>query len=125
MILRGRTRTASCRCDADSFLKRGDEWARNFAAAGVAGTHQCGQDAFHPCEISQLTGFFAPLGPVRLREQPFALIEPDGFRPAADCKPGEVCAVSAVQRTYKTIFWVVAALIVLALAFPYVLPLFY
>jgi mercuric ion transport protein len=47
------------------------------------------------------------------------------FRPVADCKPGEVCAVPAVRGTYKLIFWLVAALVVVALAFPYFLPLCY
>lgn len=47
------------------------------------------------------------------------------FRPAAECKPGEVCAVPQVRATYKIIFWVVAALVLVALGFPYVLPLFY
>ena len=47
------------------------------------------------------------------------------FRPAQDCKPGEVCALPRVQRTYQVMFWVVVALVVVALAFPYVLPLFY
>ena len=47
------------------------------------------------------------------------------FRPAHACKPGEVCAIPQVRTTYKLIFWIVAALVVVALAFPYVLPLFY
>lgn len=47
------------------------------------------------------------------------------FRPAQACKPGEVCAVPQVRVAYKFIFWVVAALVVIALGFPYVLPLFY
>lgn len=47
------------------------------------------------------------------------------FRPVQACKPVEVCAVPQVRVTYKVIFWVVAALVVVALAFPYVLPLFY
>lgn len=47
------------------------------------------------------------------------------FRPAQDCKPGEVCAMPQVRTTYKLIFWVVAALVVIAVGFPYVLPLFY
>lgn len=47
------------------------------------------------------------------------------FRPVQACKPGEVCALPQVQTTYKLIFWVVAALAAVALAFPYVLPLFY
>lgn len=47
------------------------------------------------------------------------------FRPAEDCKPGEVCAIPQVRSTYKIIFWVVVALVLVALGFPYVLPLFY
>ena len=47
------------------------------------------------------------------------------FKPAQDCKPGEVCAIPQVRTAYKTIFWVVAALVLVALGFPYVLPLFY
>lgn len=47
------------------------------------------------------------------------------FRPAQACTPGEVCAIPQVRTTYKVIFWGVAALTVIALAFPYILPLFY
>lgn len=47
------------------------------------------------------------------------------FHPARACEPGEVCAVPKVRTTYKVIFWAVAALVLVALAFPYVLPLFY
>jgi mercuric ion transport protein len=47
------------------------------------------------------------------------------FRPAAECKPGEVCAVPQVRTSYKLIFWVVSALVLLAVAFPYILPFFY
>lgn len=47
------------------------------------------------------------------------------FRPATDCKPGEVCALPQARTTYKVIFWIVVALVLIALAFPYVLPLFY
>jgi len=47
------------------------------------------------------------------------------FRPVQDCKPGEVCAIPQVQTTYKLIFWVVTILILVALGFPYVMPLFY
>jgi len=47
------------------------------------------------------------------------------FRPVQACEPGEVCAVPQVRVTYKVIFWIVAALVVVALAFPYVLPMFY
>lgn len=47
------------------------------------------------------------------------------YRPAAECKPGEVCAIPQVSATYKLIFWVVALLVLVALGFPYILPLFY
>ena len=47
------------------------------------------------------------------------------FRPAEACKPGEVCAIPQVQTAYKLIFWIVAALVLVALGFPYVAPLFY
>ena len=47
------------------------------------------------------------------------------FRPAPDCQPGEVCALPEVRAIYKLTFWIVAALVLLALGFPYVLPLFH
>ena len=47
------------------------------------------------------------------------------FRPVANCKPGEVCAIPQVRTSYKILYWVVVALVLVALAFPYVLPLFY
>jgi mercuric ion transport protein len=47
------------------------------------------------------------------------------FRPVEACAPGQVCAIPQVQSTYKLLFWVVVALIFLALVFPYALPLFY
>lgn len=47
------------------------------------------------------------------------------FRPANACNLGEVCAIPRVRQTYKLIFWVVVVLVLIALGFPYVLPLFY
>lgn len=47
------------------------------------------------------------------------------FRLADACEPGEVCALPQVRTTYKLIFWIVTALVLIALAFPYVLPFFY
>lgn len=47
------------------------------------------------------------------------------FRPAAACRPGEVCAIPQVRTAYKLVFWIVVALVLVALGFPYVLPLFY
>ncbi|MDX1506650.1 MAG: mercuric ion transporter MerT [Woeseiaceae bacterium] len=47
------------------------------------------------------------------------------FRPADACEPGEVCAVPQVRTAYKVIFWMVTVLVVIAMAFPYVIPMFY
>jgi mercuric ion transport protein len=47
------------------------------------------------------------------------------YRPAEKCLPGEVCALPQTKRLYKMLFWAVAALVLIALAFPYVAPLFY
>lgn len=47
------------------------------------------------------------------------------FRAAPACKPGEVCAVPQIRTAYKMIFWGVSALVLVALAFPYILRLFY
>ena len=45
--------------------------------------------------------------------------------PAATCTPGSLCAMPQTNRIYKVLFWVVAALVALALIFPYLAPLFY
>ncbi len=47
------------------------------------------------------------------------------FRPVPSCRPGEPCALSPDRRRHAVIFWGVLALILLALVFPYLLPLFY
>ena len=47
------------------------------------------------------------------------------FRPAQECKPGDVCAIPQALFAYKLIFWVVAALILVALAYPSIVPFFY
>jgi mercuric ion transport protein len=47
------------------------------------------------------------------------------LRPAADCEPGEICAMPRVKAVYKALFVAVVALIVIAISFPYVLPWFY
>jgi mercuric ion transport protein len=47
------------------------------------------------------------------------------FRKAEVCAPGEVCALPATRRAYKVIFGIVVALVVVALAFPYVARFFY
>lgn len=47
------------------------------------------------------------------------------YRPARLCNPGDVCAMPQVKTAYKIVFWTVAVLVLVAFAFPYVLPLFY
>lgn len=47
------------------------------------------------------------------------------WRPAAACAPGEACAVPQIKRSYKLLFGVVLALVLIALAFPYIAPWFY
>jgi mercuric ion transport protein len=47
------------------------------------------------------------------------------FRPVQACKPGEACATARVRTAYKSIYWIVALLVLVAIGFPYVLPLFY
>ncbi len=47
------------------------------------------------------------------------------YRPVAACQPGEVCVVPTVRRAYKQVFWIVAILVLIAFAFPYVAPWFY
>ena len=44
---------------------------------------------------------------------------------ATECEPGTVCALPQTNRTYRTIFWVVSALVLLGITFPYYAPLFY
>ena len=47
------------------------------------------------------------------------------FRPVAVCRPGDVCAIPRVQTTYKVLFAVVAFLLLVAVALPYIAPWFY
>ncbi|WP_298220394.1 mercuric ion transporter MerT [Halothiobacillus sp.] len=47
------------------------------------------------------------------------------YRPETECKPGEICALPQTRRAYKVIFWIVAMLVLVALSFPYLAPLFY
>ncbi|WP_343685021.1 mercuric ion transporter MerT [Asticcacaulis sp.] len=47
------------------------------------------------------------------------------YRPAKACDADDLCAKPGTKTVYRIIFWVVAALIMVALAYPYVLPLFY
>ncbi|MDP1692482.1 MAG: mercuric ion transporter MerT [Burkholderiaceae bacterium] len=47
------------------------------------------------------------------------------YRPTQDCKAGEVCAIPQGRSSYRILFWAVAALVLIALGFPYVVPFFY
>lgn len=47
------------------------------------------------------------------------------WKPAAACEPGTICAMPHTQRLYKTLFWLVALLILASFGFPYLAPFFY
>lgn len=47
------------------------------------------------------------------------------WRPATVCIAGEVCALPPVRRAYQWLFGLVALLVLVALAFPFLAPLFY
>lgn len=47
------------------------------------------------------------------------------FSSSRTCEPGDICAVPQIRTAYKFIFWTVVALVLVALAFPYIMPLFY
>jgi len=70
---------------------------------------------------------FEPFRPVFLGAAAIALFVAYRriYRPAAACKPGEVCAAPQTRFAYKMIFWAVAALVGASAVFPYALPLFY
>ncbi len=46
-------------------------------------------------------------------------------RDAASCEPGTLCAIPATNRVYQVLFWLVSALVLLAIVFPFFLPYFY
>jgi mercuric ion transport protein len=41
------------------------------------------------------------------------------------CEPGTLCAVPQTRRIYKVMFWVVSAMVLIALGFPYTARFFY
>jgi mercuric ion transport protein len=47
------------------------------------------------------------------------------FRPTQSCQPGEICALPQTRRVYRILFAIVAALVLIALVFPYVVRFFY
>ncbi len=44
---------------------------------------------------------------------------------ATVCRQGSLCVMPQSNRIYKVLFWIVAVLIVLAMTFPDIAPLFY
>lgn len=44
---------------------------------------------------------------------------------AVACAPGSLCAMPQTNQVYKVLFWIVAALVGLAMVSPYIAPLFY
>ncbi|WP_395058638.1 mercuric ion transporter MerT [Polaromonas sp.] len=47
------------------------------------------------------------------------------YRPLQQCAPGEICALPQARAIYRACFWLTVMLVLLALVFPYVMPLFY
>jgi mercuric ion transport protein len=47
------------------------------------------------------------------------------FSPAATCRNGAPCTGPRWRRTSRALFWLVAALLLLAVGFPYLAPHFY
>ncbi len=47
------------------------------------------------------------------------------FRPVQACKPGDACARAPVRASYRLVFWIVAVLVLVGVAFPFVVPFFY
>lgn len=41
------------------------------------------------------------------------------------CAPGTICALPQTNTTYRMMFWGVSCLVLLALAYPYLVPLLY
>ena len=76
--------------------------------------------------ISNLT-LFQPYQPVFIGAALVALYFAGRriYRPAAECAPGDVCAVPQVRAAYRVAFWLVAVLIVVALGFSHVAHWFY
>jgi len=47
------------------------------------------------------------------------------WRPAAQCAPGEICALPQVKRAYQALFMGVCVLVLVALVFPFIAKWFY
>jgi len=42
---------------------------------------------------------------------------------AEDCQPGTLCAMPQTNKRYRSMFWVVSMLVLVALVYPYFVPL--
>jgi mercuric ion transport protein len=47
------------------------------------------------------------------------------WRAPAACEPAQVCALPQINRSYKAVFSIVVALVIVALGFPLIAPWFY
>ena len=47
------------------------------------------------------------------------------WRAPAACEAGQACALQQVNRSHKSLFWTVVALVIVALGFPLIAPWFY
>ena len=47
------------------------------------------------------------------------------FRRTGNCAPGGVCSIPRVRIAYELVFWAVAALVLVALVYPFVIRWFY
>ncbi len=96
---------ASCLCCVVPFV---------FAFLGIGGTWLSSLTVLEPYRLwfVGLTLVFLGLGFWRL------------YRPASMCPPGETCAVPAVRRRQRIIFWLMAVPMLALLAFPWIAPLF-
>lgn len=47
------------------------------------------------------------------------------WRAHTDCEPGQACALPQVNRSYKALFWIMVAVVIVALGFPLIAPWFY
>ncbi|MDT8408932.1 MAG: mercuric transporter MerT family protein [Wenzhouxiangellaceae bacterium] len=43
------------------------------------------------------------------------------YRPQTDCGDGQICAVPAVRRAYRVLFWTITGLVVVSTVTPYLL----
>lgn len=47
------------------------------------------------------------------------------YRAPPLCEPDQLCAVAAIRRRQRVVFWALAAFVAVLLAFPWYAPLFY